>query len=101
MHIINKIKNRKSLVESFLSLSILNGLNVILPLITLPYILRVIGPSYYGIYAFVSVLIQYCLLLNTYGFNFSATKQVSQYRDDKNKLSRIYSSVLLADYFLL
>ena len=100
MEIINNIKNNKSLVESFFSLSILNGLNVILPLITLPYILRVIGPANYGIYAFVSVLIQYCMLLNTYGFNFSATKQVSQYRHDEKELSRIYSAVIICRLLL-
>jgi len=100
VEIINNIKNNKSLVESFFSLSILNGLNVILPLITLPYILRVIGPANYGIYAFVSVLIQYCMLLNTYGFNFSATKQVSQYRHDEKELSRIYSAVIICRLLL-
>jgi len=75
-------------------------LNVILPLLTLPYILRVVGPANYGIYAFISVIIQYCILINTYGFNFSATKQVSQFRDDTTKLCRIYSTVIICRLIL-
>lgn len=94
MGIIKKVGNNKSIIESFLSLSILNGLNLLLPLITLPYMLRIIGPSKYGIYSFVYVLIQYILLLSTYGFNFSATKQIAQFRDDKDQINKIYNSVI-------
>jgi len=98
--LLNKIKSQKPLIESYFSLSILNGLNVILPLITLPYILRIVGPANYGIYAFILVLIQYCVLINTYGFNFSATKQVSQYRNDAYKLSKIYSAIIISRLIL-
>ena len=88
-----QIQNYKSLFESFFSLSVLNGVNVILPLITLPYILRVVGSANYGIYAYVYVLIQYLLLLNNYGFNLSATKQIAENREDKSRLNIIYNSV--------
>lgn len=94
MRIIDRIRNKNALLESFFSLSILNGLNVVLPLITLPYILRTVGVANYGAYAFVYVLIQYLLLINSYGFNFSATKQVAQNRDDKKQLDIIYNSVI-------
>lgn len=101
MSIVKKIKRHKSLLESFFSLSILNGLNVLLPLITLPYILRVVGTENYGIYSYVFVLIQYLLLLSSYGFNFSATKQISQHRNDIEKLNTIYNSVIVGRIVLL
>lgn len=94
MQIKQQIKNHKSLVESFFSLSILNGLNVLLPLITLPYILRVVGASNYGVYAFVYALVQYVSLVNTYGFNYSATKQASQCRNEKDQLNKIYNAII-------
>lgn len=100
MRLNNKLAKNKSLLESFFSLSVLNGLNVLLPLITLPYILRIIGSSNYGIYAYVYALIQYLLLLNTYGFNLSATKQVVE-SGDKSELNIIYNSVIACRLLLL
>ena len=101
MHIINRIKKQRSLVESFFSLSILNVLNVFLPLVTLPYILRTVGVANYGIYAFVYVFIQYLLMITSYGFNFSATKQIAENRDNKEQLNVIYNSVIACRLLLL
>ena len=84
----------KQLIENFFSLSILNGLNVLLPLVTLPYILNVVGKANYGAYSYIFVIVQYVILFSTYGFNFSATKQISQCRDDREAVSRIYNAVI-------
>lgn len=88
-----KIGKYKQLIENFFSLSVLNGLNVLLPLVTLPYILSVVGKANYGAYSYIYVIVQYVILFSTYGFNFSATKQISQCRDDQDAVSRIYSAV--------
>ena len=83
----------KKVVENFFSLSILNALNVVLPLLTLPYILHVVGKANYGAYSYVYAIVQYVILFSTYGFNFSATKQISQSRDDVVAVTRIYNAV--------
>lgn len=88
------MSKRKQLIENFFSLSILNALNALLPLVTLPYILHVVGKANYGLYSYVYVVLQYVIIFSTYGFNFSATKQISQYRDDKETVSRIYNAVI-------
>ena len=72
----------------------LNAVNIVLQLITLPYILGVVGKANYGIYAYVFMVIQYIILFSTYGFNFSATKQISQLRDDNSAVTRIYNAVI-------
>lgn len=90
----NIIKRHSQLFENFFSLSILNGLNVLLPLLTLPYILHVVGKANYGAYSYVYAIVQYVILFSTYGFNFSATKQISQCRDDKIAVSCIYNAVI-------
>ena len=89
-----QLKRYKQIIENFFSLSILNALNVLLPLITLPYILHVVGKANYGAYSYVYTVLQYVILFSTYGFNFSATKQISQCRDDKDAVSRIYNAVI-------
>lgn len=88
------ISNHKSLVESFFSLSLLNGVVMLFPLLTLPYILRVVGPANYGVYGFIYILVQYVLIFNNYGFDFSATKEISQNREDRERVNRIFNAVL-------
>ena len=81
---------------NFMYLSVLNALNIILPLITLPYLMRTVGKGNYGIYSYVYMILQYVITFSTYGFNFSATKQISQCRDDREKVNVIYNSVIIS-----
>ncbi|MCM1530666.1 MAG: oligosaccharide flippase family protein [Bacteroides sp.] len=94
MSLKEKIRNHKSLLESFLSLSVLNALVVLIPIVAMPYVLRVVGPANYGLYGFIYILVQYVLVFNNYGFDFSVTKEVAQHRGDAAYLNRIYNAVL-------
>lgn len=89
-----KIRNHKSLLESFLSLSVLNGLVILIPIIAMPYVLRVVGPASYGLYGFIYILVQYVLVFNNYGFDYSVTKEVAQHREDTTYLNRLYNAVI-------
>lgn len=86
--------DKKVLVENFLSLSLLQAANYILPLVTLPYLVRVLGPAKYGLVVFVQALIEYFAIFVDYGFNFSATRKISVSRNDKSEISRIFNTVL-------
>lgn len=88
------LKKHKQLIESFLSLSVLNGVVFLIPLLTLPYVLRIVGPANYGLYGFIYILVQYVLILNNYGFDYSATKEIAQNRHDPDCVNRIYNAVI-------
>ncbi len=68
---------------------------MLVPLITYPYLIRVLEKETYGLVVFAQAIIGYLVILVGFGFNISATKEISVHRNNKEKLSEIVSSVLI------
>lgn len=88
------LKDKKKIISNFFSLSVLQALNVFLPLITIPYLLRVLGIETFGLVVFAQSFIYYFAIFIDYGFDYSATREVSINRDNKNKVAEIFSVVM-------
>lgn len=88
--------SKKRLAENIISLALLNGINMVIPLVTLPYLVRVVGISNYGSYSIVYAMIQYGIIFSSYGFGYSTTQQISRNRDNLPLISTIFSAVIYA-----
>ncbi|MCD9508245.1 flippase [Photobacterium phosphoreum] len=86
--------------KSMLSLLFVQGSNYLIPLLTLPYLSRVLGIEGFGKYGLTLSTIQYFILLIDFGFNLSATKKIAEVQDDKNKVSIIFYETLISKIIL-
>ena len=82
------MKNRK--VKSFgvnASLNIIKTVcGILFPLITFPYISRVLGPENYGKYSFSNSVVSYFLIAAMLGINSYCIREGARIRDDKKAL---------------
>ena len=81
-------------------LYLMNIAKMIFPLLTLPYLTRVLSTPTYGIVTYVKAVMQYMSLLLAFGFSLSATRDVVDADFDKEKLSAILGDVQVAKLIL-
>jgi O-antigen/teichoic acid export membrane protein len=90
-----KIKNNNSIIENVKYIAALQGFNLLVPFLIYPYIIRIIGSETYGLIIFIQSIISYFVTLIGFGFNITATKDVSFHRNNREKLNEIFSSILI------
>lgn len=105
---ISNIKNRilsskdgKTLFANLGYLSLLQIAGYIFPLITIPYLAKVIGVDGFGKIAFASSVIIWFQTISDWGFNYTATRDVAKNRNDIERVSDIFSSVFWARCLLM
>ncbi len=92
---------KSSLFKNFISIGVIQIANFGLPLLTIPYVVRIIGPELFGTISFVQSLVAYFTLFINYGFDLSATRDISQNRKNPEIISHITSEVFQTKFILL
>ena len=95
------IEELKTILNNFFSLTLLKALTYLLPLITFPYLIRVLGVDKFGLIMFAQATMYYFEILVDFGFNLSATREVALNAKNKSKLNEIISSVFSIKLVLL
>lgn len=87
---------KSRLFENFISLGVVQGLNYILPLITIPFLFNQLGVENYGLVNFSFAFTQYFIILTDFGFGLSGTRYVAANRDNKVLTNRFLNSACLS-----
>lgn len=98
---VNKSKDGKVLASNFGYLMLLQIAGYIFPLITIPYLARVIGVEGFGKIAFAAAVVVWLQTVADWGFNYTATRDIARNRDNHEKISEIFSNVLWARILLM
>lgn len=89
----------RALKNTFM-LYLMNFSKMIFPLLTLPYLTRVLSVDCYGMVAYVKAIMQYMQLILIFGFTLSATKDIVNADGNKKKIGEITADVLVAKIIL-
>jgi PST family polysaccharide transporter len=66
----------------------------VLPLISVPYLIRTLGASEFGVYIFAVAVARFGLLVTDWGFNYTATREIVAVREAGRPVAPIYSAVV-------
>lgn len=96
-----KNSEEKLVLHNFFSLVLLQGANYILPLIILPYLVRVLGAEKFGLVMFAQSFAVFFNVFVDFGFNISGTREISLARENKVKVGAIFSAIMIIKLGLL
>lgn len=86
---------KKSLKLNFIMNAMLTMSSFIFPLITFPYVTRVLGPTGYGKVSFATSLIAYFLIFAQLGIPTYGVRACAKMRDDKRLLTKTAHELLI------
>jgi PST family polysaccharide transporter len=85
---------RRQLVRNIVALYGVRVVNQLLPLVVIPYLARVLGPTGWGLVAFAQAFAVYGIVTVEYGFEFAGTRAVAQGREQAGRLNELVAGVL-------
>ncbi|MES1218433.1 MAG: oligosaccharide flippase family protein [Bacteroidota bacterium] len=93
-------EKKNKLLYNFFSLGIVQAITSLLQLIVIPYVISKIGVDGFGIVAVAQVVMFYLSAFTEYGFNQTATRDISINRDDQFSISKIFFRVIFSKIIL-
>lgn len=99
-HPIKIIKNNRRVFSNFSYLALLEIFGLLAPLITYPYLVKVLGMELYGWVITAQITASYATILIDFGFRRVSAKYVAARKDNNYELSKVVSTVVLLRIFL-
>lgn len=83
----------KSIAKNFMYNLLFQIVNLFMPLITVPYVSRILGKEGIGVYSYTLSITQYFVILGMLGISMYGNRQIAYVRDDKEKMSKAFWSI--------
>lgn len=96
-----KDKIKGTVFKNYIYLLMIQGANFILPLITIPYLVRTLGINKFGIVMVAQSFAILLTIITEFGLDMSATRQVALIKNDKKKVSQYFFDVFFLKIFLV
>ena len=96
-----KDKIKGTVFKNYLYLLMIQGANFILPLITIPYLVRTLGINKFGIVMVAQSFAILLTIITEFGLDLSATRQVALIKNDKKKVSQYFFDVFFLKMVLV
>jgi PST family polysaccharide transporter len=94
MNVFKAELNKRKLLGNAAILYAVQGCTYVLPLITFPYLARVLRPAGWGVVLLSQVIGSTIVIAVEYGFDFSATRETARFSTDKKRLRELIAGVL-------
>lgn len=85
----------KSVKKNYLYNLVYQILVLLLPIITTPYISRVLGAENVGIYSFTISIVTYFTLFGSLGVSLYGQREIAYARENKNKRKKIFLEIII------
>ena len=89
------MNNSKSITKNYLYNLIYQILIIIIPIITTPYVSRVLETDGIGKYSFSNSIASYFVIFASLGFGYYAQREIAKYQDNKKKQSEIFWEIII------
>lgn len=85
---------RHNTVQNALYLYAVQFATYAFPLITVPYLSRILNPEKFGLVVYGQAFMWYFIAISEWGFNITATRDIAVHRDDSRKVEEVFSAVV-------
>lgn len=93
-----KIMKKESLTINFILNSFIAFFSMLFPILSFPYVSRILHPEYVGRVSFAESLVTYFLLFSQMGIPTYGTREIAKVRLDRNELIKLTSQLFLINF---
>ncbi len=95
------MSEKKSVVRNYMYNLIYQVLILILPLVTTPYLSRVLGPENVGIYSFTYSIVTYFVLFGSLGIALYGQREIAYVQNDVKKRKKVFLELITFRFITL